>query len=164
MAYKYKIFFILTPLVVLLDFWTKSMILNTLAIGETVTVIPQFFDLVHVRNAGAAFGMLASMDPNFRAPFFYGISFVASCVLVYCFLTLERRDRFYPWPLGLVSAGVIGNFIDRVRYGSVVDFVSLHVGDKMVSGVELRWPAFNAADSAITISMILLIAAVFKKR
>ena len=164
MAHKYKVFLTLTPLVILLDFVTKWLVLKYLAIGDVIIVIPRFFDLVHVRNAGAAFGMLASMNPGIRAPFFYGISFAAACVLIYCFLTLERRNRFYPWPLSLIFAGVIGNLFDRIRFGSVIDFVSLHVGDKMISGVELRWPAFNVADSAITISMVLLLAAVFKKK
>lgn len=164
MVYKYKVLFILTPVIVALDFFTKWLVLENMAIGEKITVIPGFFDLVHVRNTGAAFGLLARMDPSFRVPFFYAVSFAAICVLVYCFLTLKAEDRFYPWPLSLIFAGVIGNGIDRIRFGNVVDFVSLHVGDKMVSGVELRWPAFNAADSAITIAMVLLVAAVFWRR
>lgn len=164
MAYKYKVLLLLTPAVVLLDFFTKWLVLHSIAIGDSLTVIPNFFDLVHVRNTGAAFGMLASREESFRTPFFYGISFVAVCVLIYCFATLGRADRFYPWPLSLIFAGVIGNGVDRIRFGSVIDFVSLHVGDKMVSGVELRWPAFNAADSAITIAMFLLLAAAFKKK
>lgn len=164
MTRNYKIFLILTPLIVLLDLWTKRLVLQFIPIGEGVTVLPGFFDLVHIRNTGAAFGMLASMEEGLRVPFFYGISLVALCVLIYCFLTLDRADRFYPWPLSLIFAGVIGNLVDRIRFGSVVDFVSLHVGDKMISGVELRWPAFNVADSAITIAMVLLVAAIFRKK
>lgn len=164
MTHKYKIFILLTPLVLLLDLFTKRLVLRFLGIGETITVIPGFFDLVHVRNTGAAFGMLATLDESLRVPFFYGISIAAIGILVYCFVTLHRADRFYPYPLSLIFAGVVGNLIDRIRFGSVVDFISLHVGDKMVSGVELRWPAFNVADSAITLSMFLLLAAIFKKR
>lgn len=162
MSYKYKILLGLTPTLFLFDFITKWLILHSIPIGKLITVIPGFFDLVHVRNTGAAFGLLANMGEPFRVPFFYGVSGLALIILFYCFKTLSPKDRLHPWPLSLVLGGVLGNLLDRIRFGSVIDFVSLHVGDKMISGVELRWPAFNVADSAITIAMILLIANVLK--
>lgn len=164
MSYKIKTFLWITPSLLVADFFTKGLVLRNISIGEVVTVIPGFFDLVQVRNTGAAFGLLAGLGETIRVPFFYGISVLAIIVLAYFFKKLEPTNRFYPWPLSLIFAGVWGNFLDRIRFGSVVDFVSLHVGDKMVSGVELRWPAFNVADSAITLAMVLLIAAMLKKK
>lgn len=164
MPAKYKILLILGPTVFLFDLLTKWLVLKYIPIGGSIAVIPNFFDLVHVRNTGAAFGMLASLGEAIRVPFFYGISALALIILVYCFRTLDSANRIYPWALSLISAGVLGNLLDRIRFGSVVDFVSLHVGDKMVSGVELRWPAFNVADSAITVAMVLLIAHALKRK
>lgn len=164
MSYKHKIFFAIAPAVFLLDFFTKWLILKNLGIGEEIVVLPNFFDIVHVRNTGAAFGMLANWSENFRVPFFYAISFFAVIALVFSFRGLKPEDHYYSIPLSLITGGVFGNLLDRVRFGSVVDFISLHVGEQSISGVELRWPAFNVADSAITVSIILLMAHALKKR
>ncbi|MDO8494653.1 MAG: signal peptidase II [Deltaproteobacteria bacterium] len=164
MSYKYKILFLVAPAVLLLDQWTKSLILGHLVLGQTIPVIPDFFDLVHVRNSGAAFGLLASWGDGLRVPFFYGISFLAVCFLGYFFTTLPKEDRFHPWPLSLITAGVFGNLIDRIRFGNVVDFLSFHIGDQSLWGIPLIWPAFNVADSAITISMILLAFSFLQKK
>ena len=164
MAYKYKVLLRIAPAVFFLDLLTKWLVVKHMGIGEQIAILPNFFDLVHIRNTGAAFGMLASVSENVRVPFFYAISIFAVGVLIYCFRNLETSDRFYPIPLSLVSGGVLGNLSDRLRFGNVVDFLSFHVGDKIISGVELRWPAFNVADSAITVAIILLIAHTFKKQ
>lgn len=156
MAYKYKVLSFIAIPILLLDQWTKSLILGNFVLGQTKTVIPGFFDLVHFRNSGAAFGMLAGAAEVWRVPFFYAISFLAVCFLIYFFKTLPKEDRFYPWPLSLITAGVFGNLIDRIRFGNVVDFLSFHIGDQSLWGIQLVWPAFNVADSAITISMLLL--------
>ncbi|MDZ4224558.1 MAG: signal peptidase II, partial [bacterium] len=118
----------------------------------------------HVRNTGAAFGMLANLDAVARIPFFYGVSGIAICVLIYAFLHLEEQDHYYPWPLSLIAGGILGNLIDRIRFGNVVDFLSVHIQESYFGSIKLEWPAFNVADSAITISMILLFAHILKKR
>lgn len=164
MVYKYKILSFIAPAVFLLDFFTKWLILKNMGIGEEIVVIPNFFDIVHVRNTGAAFGMLAGLSENVRVPFFYAISLLAVIALVFSFRSLESGDHHYSIPLSLITGGVFGNLLDRIRFGSVVDFISVHVGDKSISGVELRWPSFNVADSAITASIILLIAYALKKK
>ena len=164
MRYKYKILLLIAPAVFLLDQWTKHLIMQRLSIGESITVVTGYFDLVHYRNAGAAFGMLSNLGDGIREPFFYGISGIALLILIYAFLHLEEDNYFYPIPLSLIAGGVLGNFVDRVRFGNVVDFISLHIHDKMIGNISLEWPAFNVADSAITISMILLFAHTFRKK
>ena len=164
MDYKYKTFLAIAPTVFLLDLFTKWLILKNLGLGQEIAIIPNFLDIVHIRNTGAAFGMLASMNNGFRVPFFYFISFVAVAVLIYCFVTLQETDHFHAITLSLIAGGVFGNLADRIRFGNVVDFLSFHVGDKIISGVELRWPAFNVADSAITVAVILLAAHALRKQ
>lgn len=164
MKYKYKILIFIAPAVLILDQLTKFFILQHLAIGDVIPVISGYFDIVHVRNTGAAFGMMASLDSWVRIPFFYGVSLIAIGILVYSFYHLEPEDHYYPWPLSLITAGIFGNLIDRIRLGNVVDFLSFHIQNKSLGGVKLDWPSFNVADSAITISMILLFAHVLKKR
>lgn len=156
MKYPLKVLSILAPIVILLDQWTKSLVVEHLALGERIPVIEGFFDWVHVRNTGAAFGMMAAAPEWFRVPFFYGISVVAIGVLVYLFWKIKPKEKFLSIPFSLIAAGVIGNLIDRLRYGNVVDFVSWHLQDKF------EWPAFNVADSAITISMFLILISVLK--
>lgn len=156
MKYPLKVLALLTPLLVVLDQWTKFLVVKHLALGESVTVIPGYFDWVHVRNTGAAFGLLARSPEGFRVPFFYGISFVAVAALIYGYWKIKNSERFLSYPLALITAGVLGNLIDRFHYGNVVDFVSWHIQDRFV------WPAFNVADSAITISMFLLFISVLK--
>ena len=164
MAYKYKILFLVAPAILILDQLTKYFILQYVPIGDALPVISGYFDIVHIRNTGAAFGMLANLDSVARIPFFYGVSGIAICVLVYAFLHLEPENHYYPWPLSLITGGILGNLIDRFRFGNVVDFLSVHIQESYFGSVKLEWPAFNVADSAITISMILLFAHILKKR
>lgn len=154
MAKKYKILCSLSSLVFVLDQLTKSFVLKTLAIGESIPVIQGFFDLVHVRNRGAAFGMFHLLKDGIRVPFFYGISFIAFFSLLYFFRQLRDKQLCYAAPMSLIMGGILGNLVDRVRFGDVIDFLSLHIHDKIFLGVLMEWPAFNVADSAITISMI----------
>ncbi|MDO8527474.1 MAG: signal peptidase II [Deltaproteobacteria bacterium] len=162
MSYKYKILLILAPVIFILDQCTKYFVVKFIAIGDSIPVIPGFFDLIHVRNAGAAFGLFANLPENARVSFFFGISGVALCILIYVFRHLKAEDHYYAWPLSLVTGGVLGNFMDRIRYGNVVDFLSVHIQDKIIWGISMEWPAFNVADSAITVSMILLAAHTLK--
>ncbi len=164
MAYKYKILLTLAPLILFLDQLTKFFILQTVPIGDVISVLPGYFDIVHIRNTGAAFGMLANLDEVARVPFFYGVSGIAICILIYAFLHLDPKDHYYPWPLSLIASGILGNLIDRFRFGNVVDFISLHIQESTLGSIKLEWPAFNVADSAITVSMILLFAHILQKK
>lgn len=165
MPFKYKLLLIVTPLIIALDQFTKWLILSHLPLYESIPVIPGFFDIVHVRNTGAAFGFLAGSDQAIREPFFYIVAVVAVVVLGGILRKLTPRDVLMSWVVALVSGGLVGNLIDRLRFGNVVDFLSFHwrdaVADWEVLGYAVRfrweWPSFNVADSAITIAMVLLV-------
>ena len=132
---------------VVLDQITKYVILQKFVLHETLYVT-SFFNLVHVRNTGAAFSMLADAG-GWQRLFFIGVAVVASVWAIW----LLRRHAGQQWfclALALILGGAIGNLIDRVWLGSVVDFVQVHYGG-------WYFPAFNVADSAITVGAGLLI-------
>lgn len=165
MSFKYKLLLLVSPAIVILDQITKWLILKYLPLYDSIPVIPGFFDIVHVRNTGAAFGMLASSDAGFREPFFYIVALVAVIVLICMLRKLLPQDKLMAWVVALVAGGLVGNLIDRLRFGNVVDFLSFHwrdaVADWNLFGYVIRfrweWPSFNVADSAITVAMLLLV-------
>jgi signal peptidase II len=112
------------------------------------------FNLTYVRNPGAAWGFLAQSDESFRRPFFLVISCVAMVFILYLFLRLLRGQVLLMVALALVMGGAVGNFIDRIRYNYVVDFLDFRVGG-------FKWPTFNVADVAITVGVIFLFAEMF---
>lgn len=162
MPAKYKILFCLAPAVLLLDQFTKYLVMVHMPIGSEIGLIAGFLDLVHIRNEGAAFGLLSGVGESVRVPFFYGVTLVAFVILFYAFRSLNGTNRFYAYPFSLICGGVLGNLIDRIRFGNVVDFISIHLKEVSLWGIALEWPAFNMADSAITLSMIAIFFQILK--
>lgn len=117
---------------------------------EVYPVIPGLFNLVYVLNPGAAFGFLADASAAFRYVFFTGITVVAAGLIVYYLVKTNPRNLILASSLTLIFGGAIGNLIDRIRFGSVVDFLDFYLGSA-------HWPAFNVADSAITVGAALMI-------
>jgi signal peptidase II len=153
---KYIIFLLTAPVLIVLDQVTKTCIDSILTLHESLTVIPGFLSITYVRNPGAAFGFLAGASPLFRSIFFLGIAAVAiGCILYY--IAKSRNDEpFLIFALSLILSGAVGNFIDRARFGEVVDFIDVYVGVH-------HWPAFNVADSAISVGAVILILHMFKR-
>ena len=146
---KNILFLVITVPAVILDQLTKAWILATLRIHEGFPVIDGFFDIVHVRNRGAAFGFLAGFSPVFRSVFFLSVT-LAAIILILHYLRASRDDEpSLVISLALILAGAGGNLIDRIRFGEVVDFLDVYVGTH-------HWPAFNVADAAITTGASLL--------
>ena len=139
------------PLFVLvLDQITKALVRRSLPLHDSVSVIPGFLDLTHVRNTGAAFGLFNSVDFPFKAVL---IPLVATAALVAVGLysaSLGRHQRLARVGLALIIGGAAGNLIDRVLVGSVVDFVDVYWGT-------WHFWAFNVADSAITVGVAIMI-------
>jgi signal peptidase II len=133
--------------VVAADFATKAWVSGALAYGDVVEITP-FFNLVLTHNTGAAFSFLAGAG-GWQRWFFSAVAAVISGVLV-VMLRRPHRDRRVPLALALVLGGALGNLWDRLVLGHVVDFVQLHA-------LGYYWPAFNAADSAITAGVALLL-------
>ena len=157
MRFKLKALLGLMPPVLILDQWSKFLVLREIQYGARIPVIGGVFDLVHVPDQGAPFGMLSEMGRAFRVPFFYFISVGALLFLAYYFWKLAEQERFQAVILSLLFGGILGNLIDRIRFGNVIDFLSFYVGP-------YEWPAFNVADSAITVAMILLLLQMLLER
>ncbi len=133
--------------VIILDQLTKLLIVRKLAMHDAIVVIANFFDIVHARNQGAAFGILR--DSSIRLPFLVAVSLMAVIVVLIVYRKLRTDQKLAAASLSLVLAGAVGNLIDRVRLGEVVDFLSVH-------WYQHAWPAFNVADSAICIGVGLM--------
>ncbi len=135
--------------VALLDQVTKAWIETNLHLHEMHPVIPGFFNLTYVTNTGAAFGFMAGHE-GWRHLFFQSISILALGGLVYLYRVARSQSKLLFWGCSLVFGGALGNLIDRIRHKYVTDFLDFYVGS-------YHWPAFNAADSAITIGALCLI-------
>jgi signal peptidase II len=144
-------FFYLIPLaVVLVDQLTKEAIIRAFRLGEGFPIIPGYLDITFVLNPGASFSLLATLPESIRVPFFIVVSAAAVILIVVYRTCYLRADRFGSICLALILGGAIGNLIDRIRYGVVVDFIDAHLH-------QYHWPVFNVADSAISVGVTLLI-------
>jgi len=151
---RYGLLLVLGGGVLLLDQVTKILVDQGMRLYATRPLIPGILDLHYIRNTGAAFGFLSGSHSAFRIPFFVVISLVAIGIILYLFRKLEESERLVPFALSLVLGGAVGNLVDRVRLGEVIDFIYIHYG-------RFAWPAFNVADIAITAGVILLIVRMF---
>ncbi len=134
-----------------LDQLTKILVDAQLGYADRIPVIEGFFYLTHVRNPGAAFGLLADGDATYRLAFFISISIVAIFIVFSFFRQLAPGDRLSALALGLILGGAVGNLIDRIFRGEVVDF--LHI----VLWGGYSWPDFNLADSFIVVGVGILV-------
>lgn len=139
--------YLLALLVIVTDYLSKAAVLSAFAPGES-RALTSFFNLVLVFNKGAAFSFLAGA-PGWQTPFFAGIAIVASMVISFLIFRNENKS-LYCGGLALILGGALGNLYDRLVYGQVVDFLDVHAAG-------WHWPAFNIADSAITLGAGILI-------
>lgn len=148
----------ITALVVVADQATKAWIMATFYLHEQLEVIPGFFNLTHVTNTGAAFGLLAGEQNHWRRFFFIGVALAALVVIGFSYRHLKNQGTLFVFAVSLIGGGALGNLIDRIRFGAVVDFLDFYVGSH-------HWPAFNVADSSITVGVALfLLAGVLKQK
>ncbi len=141
--------------IIALDLVTKTYVHTHFMLGESIPVIPGYFNFTYVRNPGAAFGFLAQSHPTFRETFFLIMPPVALIIILLILKTVPDHDLLQIIALSSVFGGAIGNYIDRLKYGYVVDFLDFHWQEKYT------WPAFNVADSAIVCGVILLLILMF---
>jgi signal peptidase II len=135
--------------ILFVDQWTKYLIQQRLPLYGKVEVIHGFFNLVHVRNTGGAFGIFGGEKGGLGSWLFMVVSFVAIGIILLFFIRMREEKEMVYFSFSLLLAGAIGNLIDRLHYGEVIDFLDFHL-------FSYHWPAFNIADSAITIGIILL--------
>lgn len=151
---KTRLAYLLIPIVIIaLDAWTKALIVEHYPLHHATPVIENFFQIVHVKNTGAAFGLGANADSPI-VPLLLNTGAIAVFLFVVIYsLRTAITDRLLQTGLHLILGGAVGNLIDRFRFGSVVDFLDFYV---TVGGREHHWPAFNVADSAICVGIGLL--------
>lgn len=146
--------FLLSAIIIALDLYTKYLVQQTFEYADKLT-ITSYFDLVRYHNEGAAFSFLAGAG-GWQKWFFTAIAAIASISIVYL-LKKHHTEKLFSLGLALVLGGALGNLYDRVTLGYVVDFLSFHIND-------LYWPAFNVADSAISVGVGILLLDSFKPK
>jgi signal peptidase II len=133
-------------LVVGLDQVTKYYIHTSFSLYESYPVIDGFLNLTYIRNSGAAFGFLSRQEPTFLRLFFLSVTVVALVVLIVYYTRVPWPHRLTLIGLSLIAAGALGNGIDRLWLGQVIDFIDVYVQ-------AYHWPSFNVADSAICVGV-----------
>lgn len=141
---------LVTSLVLAADQATKFLIKNTLALHEQWVVIHNFFNITFVMNPGGAFGFFATGTPGVRKFIFLFLSSIVALFVVWFYHRCAQEYIFLSYGLAMIFGGAVGNLIDRFRYGMVVDFLDFYIG-------QAHWPAFNVADSSITVGMGIII-------
>ena len=149
MKRKYWVLLIFCFGILLLDQWTKSLIVQKLSLYQRVEVIQGFFNIIHVRNTGGAFGIFGGEKGGLGSILFVVVSLIAIGSIVFLFIKIKENEKTLAFSFSLVLSGAIGNLIDRLRYGEVIDFLDFYLSST-------HWPAFNVADSAICIGIGLL--------
>ena len=152
--HRYNLLLGVGSLVVLIDQITKIWVDKTMRVYESTPIVSGLLDLHYIRNTGAAFGFLSGSHAGFRIPFFILVSAVAIGIILFLFYKLEDSEVMMPLALSLVLGGAIGNLIDRIRLGEVIDFLLFHYK-------AFQWPAFNVADIGITVGVTLLVLKIF---
>jgi len=139
-----------------LDQITKMYISSVMSLHASYPVIDGLFSITYVRNPGAAFGLFANATPMFRSLFLIVVSAVA-IVMILWFLAKNRSGgMLLTFALSLILGGAVGNLLDRIRFGDVVDFLDFYIAS-------WHWPAFNVADSAISVGAVLLIVEMLRR-
>lgn len=147
---------VIVGVILFLDQLTKTLIAQNLEIGQRVPILAGFFDLTHMRNPGAAFSFLAQAPEWFRRPFFLIATGIAIVALLFFILYAQEEGMLLVVAAASILGGAIGNLIDRLLYGEVIDFLLFYWG-------EWAWPAFNVADSCITLGVIGLLWTSWRK-
>lgn len=148
MSAKWKLVLSWLVTIIVLDQLTKIIVDRTMPLHHSIPIVDGFFSLTYVRNTGAAFGIFAGSHEVFRLPFLIGVSILA---IGFIFVMLKRlRDDAtgLVTALTFILAGAIGNLIDRVLHGEVIDFLDVYYSN-------YHWPAFNLADSFITVGVTI---------
>ncbi len=145
---KHNLIFLLTAFaVIVLDQATKFLIAGAIGYYESIPIISGFFNLVHVRNRGMAFGLMNRPDTGIALYFLIAVTIIAVLLIIIWSVRLKDEERGLLFGLSLILGGAVGNLIDRIRLKEVIDFLDVCVGS-------YHWPAFNVADSAITVGAV----------
>lgn len=165
MKNKYVFFWLWTFIAFFADQITKIWIRLNISMGENIDVIPNFLKIVHAENKGAAWGIFS--NAWYRLPFFFLSTLVAIFGIVIFVKKLGSTQRYALFALSMVLGGALGNFVDRIIFQSVTDFIYFYIRTEPMSSFLLKtigynsWPAFNIADATIILGLILLLIDMF---
>ena len=154
MKTKYLILMLLTSVVLVIDQLTKVYVDRSMQLYQSIPVVDGLFSITYLRNKGAAFSFLA--EASWRLPFFVLVSVIAVVVIMVALGKLRDDQKLAAVSLSLILSGAVGNLIDRVRLGEVIDFLDVYWRSH-------HWPAFNVADSAICVGVALLALDMFRE-
>ena len=148
MSNKNIIIFSTAFIILLLDHFTKFIVIRNMQLGQSIPIIKNVFHLSYVTNTGSAFGLFKNLN------WFFVLFSVIVIIAIFYYLknNVKKNERLLQFAIGLLLGGTLGNLTDRIFYGHVIDFIDFRI-----------WPVFNVADSAITISIILLIVLLWRK-
>jgi signal peptidase II len=147
MKQRYLLFTALAATGIIIDQITKIVVDRSMQLYDSIPIFENFFHLTYVRNKGAAFSFLS--NASWRLPFFITVSIIAAVVILIAFGKLRDDQKVAHTSLALIFSGAVGNLIDRIRLGEVIDFLDAH-------WYRHHWPAFNVADSLICVGVFLL--------
>ncbi|MFH2013154.1 MAG: signal peptidase II [Pseudomonadota bacterium] len=157
MKKKYFITITIVLVIILLDQFSKLYIDRVMPLHSSITILKNFIHITYIRNSGIAFGIFASHAAGLKVIFFLITSIIAILIIFFLLRSLKNTQTSLMVSLSMIMGGAIGNLIDRVRLGEVIDFIDLH-------WYSYHWPAFNVADSAITVGgFYLIVNTIFKK-
>ena len=154
---KWKIVFGWVAAIVIVDQITKAIVDRTMPLHYSIPLIDGFFNLTYIRNTGAAFGIFAGSHEVFRRPFLIAVSIIAIGFILVMLRRLREDATGLVSALAFILGGAIGNLIDRIFYGEVIDFVDVYWSN-------YHWPAFNVADSFITIGVTITLFYLMKDK
>ena len=149
-ASRYVLLGLISVGIIVIDQITKVYIMQTMRLHESISVIPNLFSITYIRNPGAAFGILSTSSGGFRLIFFGLTSMFALGLLGTILARMPKDDWMGQVSVVAILGGAVGNLLDRLRYGEVIDFLDFYIEP-------YHWPAFNVADSAITVGVVFLI-------
>lgn len=150
MSKKYKMLLVIVIGLVSLDQATKLYIDSHMALHQSIEVVKNFFQITYIRNSGAAFGIMSGVKSPWLTLFFLFISLIVTGMILFYYHKTPEDQRLALISFSLILSGATGNFIDRIFHGEVIDFLYFH-------WYEHYWPAFNVADSCITVGVSLLL-------
>ena len=154
MKNRWFLFSLISACGLVVDQVTKLYIDRSMTLYQSIPVIDGFFNIFYIRNKGAAFSFLS--NASWRIPFFIAVSVVASLVILVALNKLREDQKLAQVSLSMIFSGAVGNLIDRVRLGEVIDFLDVYWRTP-------HWPAFNVADSLICVGVALLALDMFRE-
>ena len=155
---KYLILLSINGLVVAADQLTKNAVVGRFKLGGTRALVEGYVSLTRVHNPGAAFGLLASLAPEIREPFFFLLPGITLAIIFLFFYRIRENQYLSIYALSLIVGGAFGNLVDRARIGFVIDFIDFHLPNGW------HFPAFNVADTAITVGVGLLLLGMLQEK